>query len=415
MNLLMLTKQYPYGTGEAFVENEIGVISGYYDNILIIACEVPRVKKGVRPLPHNVTACAIPAESKGKNALLGAVRLFSNEQNFSAEKKHCKTMPQRLFLGYFEEKAQAIYKKINERCLLKEITNQPYALYSYWLFTTARVGTLIAEKKKPRYMFTRAHRYDLYEDRNPTNYLPYRRFFLETFDGVFPCSNNGTAYLKSRYQDCSENVMTSLLGTLDHGLGKKSTDGVYRIVSCSRVEPVKRVQQIVNALSVIDSENLHIEWTHIGDGSEFDKIKGLASKKLKNVKTVFRGNMKNSDIMELYSSCPFDLFVNVSSSEGLPVSIMEAISFGIPCVATDVGGTSEIVIDGVTGQLIPSDFTAEDLSSILSDFVHGQKYIDRTSCREYWLRNFQAIPNYQRLYDFLRIHENSSIAGGIND
>ena len=48
----------------------------------------------------------------------------------------------------------------------------------------------------------------------------------------------------------------------------------------------------------------------------------------------------------------FDLFVNMSLSEGIPVSIMEAISFGIPIIATNVGGNAEIVNDE-TGVLIP--------------------------------------------------------------
>ena len=42
----------------------------------------------------------------------------------------------------------------------------------------------------------------------------------------------------------------------------------------------------------------------------------------------------------------FDLFMNVSSSEGLPVSIMEAFSFGIPALVTAVGGNPEIVQEG---------------------------------------------------------------------
>lgn len=58
--------------------------------------------------------------------------------------------------------------------------------------------------------------------------------------------------------------------------------------------------------------------------------------------------------MFCYSEHPVDVFINLSTNEGVPVSIMEAISFDIPIVATDVGGTSEIVTDE-TGILVSSN------------------------------------------------------------
>lgn len=51
-----------------------------------------------------------------------------------------------------------------------------------------------------------------------------------------------------------------------------------------------------------------------------------------------------------------DLFLNISESEGVPFSIMEALSAGIPVMATDVGGTAEI-IDDTVGRLLPKELT----------------------------------------------------------
>ena len=62
-----------------------------------------------------------------------------------------------------------------------------------------------------------------------------------------------------------------------------------------------------------------------------------------------------------------DVFVNVSSSEGLPVSIMEAFSFGVPVVATKVGGIPEIV-DEKCGILIPKEFEPKELGYILENW-----------------------------------------------
>ena len=110
--------------------------------------------------------------------------------------------------------------------------------------------------------------------------------------------------------------------------------------------------------------------------------------------------------MELYKEKPFDIFLNVSSSEGLPVSIMEAISFGMPVIATDVGGTSEITITGKTGLLLADEFKNEDLASAIEKLYHTkeseeyQKY--RVTCRAYWEQHFQAMVNYNELYSFIQ-------------
>ena len=66
-------------------------------------------------------------------------------------------------------------------------------------------------------MISRAHRYDIYEDANKINYLPFRKYLLNKVDYVFPCSDNGTMYLKTKYQDIESVIETAYLGTRDYG------------------------------------------------------------------------------------------------------------------------------------------------------------------------------------------------------
>ena len=67
------------------------------------------------------------------------------------------------------------------------------------------------------------------------------------------------------------------------------------------------------------------------------------------------GHYPNEELLRYYGSNHVDLFINTSSTEGVPVSIMEAQSFGIPVIATDTGGVKEVVTEG-TGSLLPVDF-----------------------------------------------------------
>ena len=98
-----------------------------------------------------------------------------------------------------------------------------------------------------------------------------------------------------------------------------------------------------------------------------------------------------------------DLFINVSEYEGIPVSIMEAISAGIPVIATDVGGTSEI-IDEKFGKLIPKDFKVEYLAEIITKF-HFKSFEEknemRNSARLFWNEKFNAEKNYNEFAKYL--------------
>ena len=69
---------------------------------------------------------------------------------------------------------------------------------------------------------------------------------------------------------------------------------------------------------------------------------------------------------------PVDLFLNVSEYEGVPVSVMEAQSFGIPVIATAVGGTPEIVNEE-NGFLLPENPSQDEIASAIYDVVTNKE------------------------------------------
>ena len=84
---------------------------------------------------------------------------------------------------------------------------------------------------------------------------------------------------------------------------------------------------------------------------------------------------------------------------------MEAMSFGIPVLATNVGGTKEIVIDNITGKLLPVDFNpieaAHELSLFNEKFENKRKLI-----QDYCKQKFNAYTNYTSFHKSLKLFNN---------
>ncbi len=263
----------------------------------------------------------------------------------------------------------------------------------------------LKKKLKESNAFSRAHRYDLYEYRHKEDYLPMREYLLDNLDYVFPCSDDGTKYLKEKYSSFSEKINTSYLGSPDQGVNYSSKGKPsFIIVSCSRIAPVKRVDKILEVITLLLQMELDvpIQWIHIGAGKDFRKITKQAKGLIDRDKAVFLGNISNKDVLDFYTRQHVDLFINLSDSEGLPISIMEASSFGIPIFATDVGGTNEIVENGVNGWLINHNSNAIQTAKQLKDIICVLRNTDeslkyRTNARNIWKEKFLVKKNTEKM------------------
>ncbi len=136
---------------------------------------------------------------------------------------------------------------------------------------------------------------------------------------------------------------------------------------------------------------------HIGDGSEKNKLEELIQELPNNIHVELLGRIGNSNVNQYYAeNCP-DLFINVSTSEGVPVSIMEAMSFGIPVIAANVGGNNEIV-SAENGYLLPPQLFPIDLANCIISFLDltlNQKKVKRISSYETWRNKYNAEINFR--------------------
>lgn len=357
--LILITKHFPYNKGETpaemYLENEIRVLCGAFERVLIIAAEAKEGSAVTCSLPLNAASAALRRGSasvaKARCALKAAAPSFSLPDEARREaKKH--SLSRRVFLKYFvrraEKKLEAVRRLTDSGVLVPDDYD---AIYSYWFFDNAYLAVRMKQEfGMNAACVSRAHGYDLYEYRNRFDYIPLRTHLFEELDAVYACSRDGGEYLSNRYPSYRDKIRVAYLGCPDNGIEKVSREpGRLRVASCSRVIELKRVDRIASSLMLAADRGLRIEWTHFGDGDKMDALRGVIEKAPGKIEAALEGAVGNTELLRRYKDGYFDVFVNASSTEGLPISVMEAMSFGIPVIATDVGGTSELVRDGENG------------------------------------------------------------------
>ncbi|MBQ6895809.1 MAG: glycosyltransferase, partial [Oscillospiraceae bacterium] len=119
----------------------------------------------------------------------------------------------------------------------------------------------------------------------------------------------------------------------------------------------------------------------------------------------FMGYVPNDEYISWVKENPVDLFITTSSTEGgVPVSLSEMASFGIPCIATDVGGIPEIVTQQ-NGTLLSSNPTAAEVAQAITDFYHlssEERKQKGDNSYKLWQNSFNSETNAQRVVEMLK-------------
>jgi glycosyltransferase involved in cell wall biosynthesis len=272
--------------------------------------------------------------------------------------------------------------------------------YTYW-FDQAALGIGLAKGKYPQLrLVSRVHGYDLYEEyyyKPP--YWPCRPLALSLLDRLFPDAEAGLRYLKESYPEYASRYETSLLGVTEPGfVNSPSVDGIFRIVSCSMLVPVKRVDRILEGIRTAARQrpNQRFEWHHIGNGARRAELQKMADEQFPpNARGYLPGYTSREALISFYRDQPADVFINASETEGTPVAVMEAVSCGIPVIATSVGGNKEIA-GPQNGILLGADPSPQQIAdAILQLLDHPQDaQLKREASRRVWMERYNADENY---------------------
>ena len=136
----------------------------------------------------------------------------------------------------------------------------------------------------------------------------------------------------------------------------------FTFVYVGRLEPVKNHALLLNAFRAAISSMPNLRLWMVGDGSERKRLESLAAELGILGEVTFWG--QQLDVAPFFSAA--DAFIMSSKSEGLPMSLLQGFSLGLPAIVTDVGGMAEVVRLAQAGFTVSPGNAAEMASAILS-------------------------------------------------
>ena len=178
--------------------------------------------------------------------------------------------------------------------------------------------------------------------------------------------------------------------------GFKKEDFIIGIVA--RLDPIKNHKTLISAFKEIVKNYPQTKLIIVGDGPLREELEEKSYQLGINNKVIFMG--ERNDVPEILKT--FDIFVLPSLNEGMSNTILEAMATGIPVIASNVGGNPELVIDGETGFLFPTN-DVESLVQKIKTYIlypelkqkHG--YNARKRVEEEFSLD-QMVRRYEELY-----------------
>lgn len=139
-------------------------------------------------------------------------------------------------------------------------------------------------------------------------------------------------------------------------------------ISVARLSPEKDYATLLRATWILIKDRPDFRLKIVGDGGERQKLEQLARELNLNDHVEFLG--ERSDVSSLLPQAGF--FVSSSSTEGISLTLLEAMSVGLPVVTTRVGGNPEIVVEGKTGRLV-APHSPEELALAMRGLLKDQE------------------------------------------
>ena len=202
---------------------------------------------------------------------------------------------------------------------------------------------------------------------NKGKYIRIERFFSKFADRIITVSAQDKELALKYNVACDEQQVVIHNGMYDIQYPKKTKNisDTINLIMVARFSEQKDHKTLFESLYRIKSLNWHLHL--VGKGPELEKFIKLSEELGLSKKITFHG--ERNDVDKLLFE--MDVFLLIANWEGFPRSILEAMRSSLPVIASDVGGTSEAIKDGINGYLIPKG-CSKTLEIRLSELIHSQ-------------------------------------------
>lgn len=337
MKIGIITAKTPFSLKESFILEEI-LEMNTISNVLII----PRDTKGrMIPEAKGVKVLAVPFfslkifasffQAMTNHSFWQALKIIFNADNKKAILKNLAVLPKSIHLS---------------KLLLKENISH---IHAHWGGTTSTMALFIHLMTRIPFSIT-FHRWDINE-----NNLILEKIKEANF--VRTISNEGKNELQKHLPtSLHKKVIVIHMGVR---LCEKRTHnkaiGTLKIVNVGNMVPEKNHMALFQILKLLKDRGIKFHADLFGDGPLRNKLENLCRefKILNNV--TFKGHIPHAELLNAYERGEYFLMLSTSDIEGIPVALMEAMAYGIPVIANNVGGISELISDGKNGFLIENN------------------------------------------------------------
>jgi colanic acid/amylovoran biosynthesis glycosyltransferase len=363
MRLIYVTSRLPYGPGEAFLIPEINhlIRQGHPVRIVPVrpggtivnedagtfaeeAAATPMLSAGILTAAAREMACS-PRES------LATLRLLARSRSRSVLRDNLAVYPRGLWLGRLACDWHADH------------------IHACWATTSATVALTASRLTGIPWSFT-AHRYDIVKNNLLAPKLQsasFARFISRSGRGMAQeiCGSElaGKAFCLHLGVELPAvpSAERARPGGATRGTSGRSAPASSRppVILCpAQLKPVKGHAYLIEAAALLQARGRGVSLWLAGEGELESTLRGQVEQSGLGHAVRFLGNVPHLDLLEIYRRGEVDVVVLPSVDlgsgvhEGIPVSLMEAMSFGIPVVSTTTGGIPEL-LEGGAGLLVP--------------------------------------------------------------
>ncbi len=269
------------------------------------------------------------------------------------------------------------YLRASRRGLERHLDEfSPDVVHAHWYLPAGWVASRVAEKRRCKLVTTAW---------GAEFHLPVRWPFTRLLRGVDARSARTAAvsqYMRTRAR--LYGLDTAKMAVVPNGVdtsrfhpggGRAPGGDRFVIGTARRLVPEKRVEHLIEAVALLPGAvRSRVEVRIAGDGPDRQRLERLAEQRGLHGQVSFLGPVANRDMPEVLRG--FDVFVNPSIQEGMATANLEAMACGVAILAYRGVGNEEVVVDGETGYLVPSqsiEALAERLAALAAEAEQGRQ------------------------------------------